>query len=89
MCKVRDGYTCQICGFCPGKAYKGIGVPGAVEAHHTKLLSRLAKNTKEVITTPKDLVTVCRNCHAALHAKDVNGSVRKVRKALGRIYAAR
>src|SRR5439155_18028841 len=47
-CKVRDGYSCQICGFCPSKMYKRINASGAVEAHHKTPFSALSLHRKHV-----------------------------------------
>src|SRR5438128_3362131 len=80
-CKLRDGYSCQICGFCPSKMYKRINASGAVEAHHKSPFSVLSLHRKHVNTKLEDLITVCRNCHAALHAPSVGGNVSSVCRA--------
>ncbi len=62
-CKIRDKYTCQVCGFRFGNIYGKLG-DGFAEAHHKVPLSKL----KEGVTTRlEDLITVCANCHRMLH----------------------
>lgn len=61
--KVRDGYTCQVCGINFAVLYGPLGL-GFAEAHHRiPLSSPLASRRTQV----KDLVTVCANCHRMLH----------------------
>jgi predicted HNH restriction endonuclease len=80
-CKRRDGYTCRICGFSPVAMYKQIKASGAIEAHHKLPFSGRSPRRNLVKTELKDLIAVCRNCHAALHASGVGGNVRTIRKA--------
>ncbi len=74
--KIADNFTCKICGFSFATAYPGIG-DGFAEAHHKV---PLAGSIKERDISPKNLVTVCANCHRMLHWGK-NRSVNEVRVA--------
>ncbi len=63
LAKVRDGFTCQICGFNFADQYGDLGRDFA-EAHHR---TALASRKGAVRSTSADLVTVCANCHRMLH----------------------
>jgi 5-methylcytosine-specific restriction endonuclease McrA len=76
--KDRDGFTCQVCNFNFAEAY-GEFARGYAEAHHIVPLAMLRD---EGPTTLSDLVTVCANCHRALHR--MTGK----RGDLGRLVAA-
>ena len=62
-CKIRDKYSCRVCGTRFEEAYGQLGRLFA-EAHHIVPLSKLKG---QVERTPEDLVTVCANCHRMLH----------------------
>jgi hypothetical protein len=66
MCKARDDFRCQVCGMKFEEVYGELGEEFA-EAHHLKPLSQLSG---KVETKPKDLATVCANCHRMLHRMD-------------------
>ena len=61
--KIRDGYTCRICGINFEQLYGPIGHAFA-EAHHLIPLSRLKRNR---LRTIDNLLTVCANCHRMFH----------------------
>jgi hypothetical protein len=77
QCKERDHYRCQVCRMTfVGDYGKELGALFA-EAHHVK---PLGKQGDKVRTDPKDLITVCANCHRMLHRMDGNpGDVGKLR----------
>jgi 5-methylcytosine-specific restriction endonuclease McrA len=62
--KIRDGFTCMVCGFNFGSFYGNIG-RGFAEAHHKRPLAFF--RTRQVRRSPDDLITVCANCHGLLH----------------------
>jgi hypothetical protein len=63
IAKFRDRYICQVCKFDFATTYPGWG-KGYAEAHHKIPLSRLGGKVRN---SPKDLITVCANCHRMLH----------------------
>jgi hypothetical protein len=63
IAKSRDRYICQVCKLNFATTYPGWG-KGYAEAHHKIPLSRLRGKVRN---SPKDLVTVCANCHRMLH----------------------
>jgi len=63
LAKVRDGFTCTVCGFNFERSYGNLG-KGFAEAHHKVPLSQLRSAVKN---TPDQLVTVCANCQRMLH----------------------
>jgi 5-methylcytosine-specific restriction endonuclease McrA len=62
-CKIRDNYTCQVCGICFKQRYGDLG-KGVIEAHHRVPLSQLRQRVR---TRLRDLTSVCANCHRMLH----------------------
>jgi 5-methylcytosine-specific restriction endonuclease McrA len=78
-CKLRDNYTCQVCGMRFEDVYGRLGY-GVAEAHHVMPLSKLRS---PVHTSIDDLVTVCANCHRVLHRMEGGAEdVRKLRRIL-------
>ena len=63
LCNRRDNYRCQVCEMTFKEVYGDVG-KGFAEAHHVVPLSKLADT---VVSSVKDLVTVCANCHRMLH----------------------
>lgn len=55
---------CEICEFDFLEAYGAVGA-GFAEAHHKKSLASSPKNGR--VTSLKDFVVVCANCHRMLH----------------------
>ncbi len=78
--KLRDGFTCQVCGFNFAERYGELG-RGYAEAHHKVPLSSL-KGT--VRTRRDDLITVCANCHRVLHRRTsgVAADIGRLKKAV-------
>jgi predicted HNH restriction endonuclease len=64
--KANSDYCCEICGFSFEKTYGKIGREHII-AHHIKPLSRQSKPSK---TTLEDIILLCANCHAMVHAKN-------------------
>lgn len=65
-CKIRDNYTCKVCGLIFEEYYGKLG-KGFAEAHHLIPLHQLRGKVK---TGLDDLITVCANCHRMLHRMD-------------------
>ena len=61
--KIRDGYTCRVCGINFEQLYGSLG-RGFAEAHHIVPVGKLAKARRN---SAEDLATVCANCHRMLH----------------------
>lgn len=61
----QHGVNCNVCGFNFEVAYGSLG-KGFIHIHH---IERLADTGKKLIDPRTDLVPVCPNCHAMLHAK--------------------
>mgnify|MGYP003953321571 CR=1 FL=1 len=64
--KIRDDYTCRVCGLRFADTYGRLGI-GFAEAHHLVPLGTLREKTR---TSIDDLATVCANCHRMLHRMD-------------------
>lgn len=74
-CKERDGFICQA---CFGRLQEPLGTEigrDCAEAHHVVSLATL---NGKVLTKLEDLMTVCPNCHRALHR--MNGEVTDIKK---------
>lgn len=67
QCKERDGFRCRVCKRTCGRLYGEELGEACVEAHHLK---PLGQQGNKVHTELKDLITVCANCHRALHRMD-------------------
>ena len=68
LCIKHYGAKCAVCGFDFGKAY-GENFEGMIEVHHRIPLYEIKEDY--VVDPINDLIPVCPNCHAALHAKKV------------------
>lgn len=75
QCKERDNFRCRVCKKTFGRFYGEKLGNACAEAHHLK---PLAQQGNKVRTEPTDLITVCANCHRALHR--MNGEVGDVAK---------
>jgi 5-methylcytosine-specific restriction protein A len=60
MRKIKDNYTCQICGF-----YFELNGKKIIECHHLKPLS----DGEIRITNINDLISVCPTCHRIIHLR--------------------
>jgi predicted HNH restriction endonuclease len=67
--RVRDKFTCSVCGINFGELYGTVG-RGFAEVHH---LVPLASKHSPKITHVEDLATVCANCHRMLHRMSGKG----------------
>ncbi len=70
--------NCKLCGFSFYKKYGDVGL-GFIEAHHIKQLS---EREDEKVTSQKDIILVCSNCHRMLHKTD-SMSVEKLKQLIG------
>lgn len=85
IAKTRDGFTCRVCKFNFEVTYGALG-EGFAEAHHTLALSKLRESVE---TSPRDLVTVCANCHRMLHRmKGASTDVALLRRLVSRYQRA-
>lgn len=75
------GVNCIVCGFNFEDKYGELG-NGFIHVHHVIPLSSIGENYK--INYKEDLVPVCPNCHAMLHAskKEKLISIEALRKLL-------
>ena len=84
-CIAAHGVVCSICGFDFGKAY-GPRFSGIVQVHHIVPLSVV--DSEHDVDPVTDLITVCPNCHVALHSKHggvyTPGELRDIMGAAGR-----
>ncbi|MBP7527189.1 MAG: HNH endonuclease [Syntrophorhabdaceae bacterium] len=64
-CIAHYGYVCSICNFDFYNTYGEIG-KGYIHVHHKVPLAMIKDNYR--VDPIKDLVPVCPNCHAMLHA---------------------
>ena len=71
-CLQRDAWTCQVCGVRMRERY-GLDHDLA-EAHYIRPLARLAPQQRQVVQVA-DLVTLCPNCHRAVHRLNCRGGV--------------
>lgn len=65
-CIEAHGATCKICEFDFETIYGELGT-GYIHVHHIKPLAEM--EGQELIDPISDLIPVCPNCHAMLHAK--------------------
>lgn len=74
------GVACNACGFDFEKAY-GEHAKGFVHVHHVKPISEYDED--QVVDPATDLITLCANCHAAVHRRpDQMLSVEQLKKIL-------
>lgn len=69
--------NCKVCGFSFYKKYGDVGL-GFIEAHH---IIQLSDREDEKVTSQKDIILVCSNCHRMLH-RDEKMNVEKLRKLI-------
>lgn len=69
--------NCRTCGFSFYRKYGDIGL-GFIEAHH---INHLSDRKEEKITSEKDIILVCSNCHRMLHKTD-SMSVEKLKELI-------
>lgn len=60
------GVACNACGFDFEKAY-GEHAKGFIHVHHVKPISEYEEN--QAVDPATDLITLCANCHAAVHKR--------------------
>lgn len=64
-CIKHHGYSCKVCSMDFASQYGDIGV-GYIHVHHLTPLSSISRGYE--VNPITDLVPVCPNCHAMLHA---------------------
>ncbi|MND61840.1 HNH endonuclease [Agrobacterium tumefaciens] len=64
-CIKHHGYSCKVCSMDFASQYGDIGI-GYIHVHHLIPLSSISKGYE--VNPITDLVPVCPNCHAMLHA---------------------
>lgn len=81
QCLLEQGRHCTVCGMSFGKRY-GPAVEGLIHVHHIVPLSEIREGYSP---NPKlDLVPICANCHAVVHAGGRTRSIDEVRSMLRR-----
>ncbi|AWY40818.1 restriction endonuclease [Pseudomonas putida] len=63
------GVVCNACGFDFEKAY-GEHAKGFIHVHHVRPISEFQED--QAVDPATDLITLCANCHAAVHKKPDN-----------------
>ena len=64
-CLAHHGYQCVVCSFDFEEVYGAIG-KGYIHVHHILPLADIRR--EYVINPERDLVPICPNCHAMIHA---------------------
>lgn len=64
LAKARDHFQCVACGMKPETLY-GTEVGECLEAHHATPMAGKQKGSRDSL---KEIVTLCPNCHKAVHA---------------------
>lgn len=77
QCKERDGYKCRVCRKTFSQTYGRELGDACLEAHHLRPLASLKGRVR---TNLEDLITVCANCHRALHRMSDPGNFAKLQK---------
>lgn len=78
-CLKKFGYNCQVCNMSFSHTYGDIG-KSFIHVHHLKPLAGV---TGEYELNPgKDLVPVCPNCHAMLHASNPPLSIAELKELI-------
>lgn len=78
-CLKKHGVRCKVCEFQFEERYGELG-KDFIHVHHTVPLSAIRKTYR--VNPEKDLVPVCRNCHAMLHRGEKLLSVDDLRRLL-------
>lgn len=78
-CLEHHGYRCQGCGVTMKEVY-GEMAERVIHVHHIKPVSRLPDGYK--IDPLTELVPVCPNCHAVIHAKPAPLSITQLKSCL-------
>jgi len=75
-CLDRYGYSCIVCKFNFDETFGELG-RGYIQVHHINPISEIAGPYE--IDPEKDLVPICPNCHAMLHARRPGFSVEELK----------
>jgi 5-methylcytosine-specific restriction protein A len=80
-CLRQLGRQCVVCEMSFGQRY-GLAMEGLIHVHHLVPLSEIREGY-----TPdpaRDLVPICPNCHAVIHARGTTRTVEEVRRMVMR-----
>ena len=66
-CLEHFGHECQVCGLRFEDRYGDIG-QGYMHVHHKTPLSEITDHANHTVNPLEDLVPLCPNCHAMIHA---------------------
>ena len=78
-CLEAHGYRCAVCSFDFEQTYGPIG-EGYIHVHHKIPLGEIQK--EHTIDPVEDLIPVCPNCHAMIHATNPAQTVEQLRDIL-------
>lgn len=78
LCLNHYGTVCKMCGMDFGATY-GEAYANLIEVHHIVPLHEIRE--EYVVDPIKDLIPLCPNCHALIHAKERNGETVKIIKS--------
>ena len=78
-CLEHYGYNCAVCGMNFEEHYTGLKV-NPIHVHHLNPISQASGERK--VDPKKDLVPVCPNCHAVIHANSSIYSIEEVKDML-------
>ena len=84
-CLCRFGYKCAVCDMSFGQRY-GVEVDWLIHVHHIVPLSEIREGYRP--DPVRDLVPICPNCHAVIHARGGTMTVNDVRAMLVRAGGA-
>lgn len=82
-CIEHFGCRCSICGFDFAAQYGELGM-GIIHVHHLRELSRIGIRYR--VNPTKDLLPVCPNCHAVIHASGDPLDPERVRDSLTYVF---
>ncbi|KAF5038127.1 HNH endonuclease [anaerobic digester metagenome] len=75
VCLQHHGYSCKICGFNFEDYFGNVG-KGFIHVHHINPIAEIGKEYE--INPMEDLIPICPNCHAMIHAKRPAFSVEEI-----------
>ncbi|HRN34562.1 MAG TPA: HNH endonuclease [Saprospiraceae bacterium] len=79
ICLKHFGYSCKICGFNFEQTFGEIG-KGFIHVHHINAIADIGKEYE--INPKEDLIPLCPNCHAMIHAKRPAFSVDEIKEII-------
>ena len=81
-CLKEHGYSCTVCMMSFVEMYGKVGV-NFIHVHHTNPIAARRKRYK--LNPKTDLIPVCPNCHAMLHASNPPLTVNRLRRIVARL----